>query len=224
MIRAFKFAQTVRFTTSGAIRSEAGTIAVTAGSAAVAGTLTLFTTDAISSRYLYTPDLRFIGIMDAAGDETTAILISNSPITYSGAYVTTAAALSFRDFEIRDGVIGFDEKRRDFELVNGDIEKYLEHYRFVLGIQSPYIRRAGSGSYDFADVLRDIDAGSTVNVTIPALQIPAYHIVKVTSGISQRISRQHFKPSLDYVFQAVKVESTLPTWFNFTKDSPGYLL
>lgn len=224
MIRAFKFAQTVRFTTSGGIRSEVGTISVTAGSTAVAGTLTLFTTAGIEGRYLYTPDLRFIGIMDVADGETNAILVSNSPITYSGAYVTTEAALSFRDFEIRDGVIGFDEKRRDFELVNGDIEKYLEHYRFVLGIQSPYIRRAGSGSYDFADVLRDIDAGSMVYVTVPALQIPAYRVVKVTSGISQQITRQLLKPSLDYVFQAVKVESTLPTWFNFTKNSPGYLL
>lgn len=128
------------------------------------------------------------------------------------------------DFEASAIVVGFEEKRQDFELINGNLIQEVEYYRFFLSMSTPWLRRGPTaGSYDFLDVIEALDAGTSVTVEVPQYSSTAYAVVKASEGIQLATQKQRVIPALDYSFRATATVSSLPAWIEYTRAKPGYL-
>lgn len=131
------------------------------------------------------------------------------------------------DFEARDIVVGFEERRRDYELVDGTLVQEVEYYRFFLTLRSPFLRKgtqdtSGAGK-DFIDILNQLDEDGEIEVQVPEYSTGYYKVIKGSSGISIATNRQIVVPEIDYTFRAVGTVSELPAWMRFTRPRPGYL-
>jgi hypothetical protein len=133
------------------------------------------------------------------------------------------------DYEARDIVVGFEERRRDYELVDGTLVQKVEYYRFFLTLRSPYLRRGtlstspGDPNKDFITLLQELDEHGSVEVSVPEYATGYYEVVKGSSGIDIATNRQVVIPELDYTFRAKGTVATLPNWMQFTRPRPGYL-
>lgn len=206
MIKNTKFCKQVDFY-PGIVR-PAGTASFTQGNTSFTFSNAAFENDVSDGDSLYTPDFKFIGIVDVLSPPTNGGLFTASPITYSGpVLVNDGTKWAFEGSDIR---VGFTERRNSFTLIDGTIIQDVEWYRFILRLGSPYLR----GDGEFVDVLNE----DTIHVHVPDYESDGYEVVRSDSGIEIGTQRQRVIPTIGYGFQAVDVVQEIPDWFKFTKD------
>jgi len=127
-------------------------------------------------------------------------------------------------FEVDNLTFGFEQIGEQFTFLNDDEQVVNRGWRFVMGFQSRYMRKADSTTADFTQLLNDayLPIGDT-RVRIEGIDMPLITINFPIENRSIQVRRQRLIPSFDFTVRAISKATVLPSWFRFVKDSPGYL-
>ena len=129
------------------------------------------------------------------------------------------------DFEIQNVRVSFQETNRQAELIDGTLRQFTLWYRPVFQFSSPYLRRAGEGSYDATDLFQALsNPDRNVWVSLPTISTGDYRVLKAEDSFTVNTERQFISPRFDLTLRGVNVVSEIPAWFKFTKNSPNYFL
>lgn len=129
------------------------------------------------------------------------------------------------DFEIQNARVTFQENVRNTELIDGTLQQFVLWYRLVVQFSSPYLRRSGTGSFDFNDVIEAFnDPERTVFVSLPDVGMDYYAVIKQNDSFSATVTEHFINSDWAFTVSSRDTLSELPDWFKQTRNSPKYML
>jgi len=224
-LRDYSHIQRIAFVSlTGTLYRATGSITSATSGAGVTGTGTSFIGQVPTGSRIYDATFRLIGIVSTVTNDTSLTLTGNASLTYTGGFIVATSEPTTYAFEVRDLSIGLDERRDDYELVDGTLLQSHVNYRTVFAFSTPYLRRATTGTYDFTDVLTDFDdTAKRVYIIITDIASHPVEVVKRTDQITTAVRRQIIAFGFDFACVAKQTTPTVPTWYRITKGKPGYL-
>ena len=131
------------------------------------------------------------------------------------------------DFEVRELSVTWQSRSESFELVDGELVDELVWVRPVFQFSTPYLRGGATGNPELIQALRNYLDGDALQISIPAISTGNIDVIWQNKTPIARVERQIVQSSADFVFAKktpYTAGSQIPSWANYTKPTPGYLL
>ena len=130
-------------------------------------------------------------------------------------------------FEVRELSVTWQTRSESFELVDGELVDELVWIRPVFQFSTPYLRGGATGNPELISALKNYLEGETLQLSIPAISTGDIEVVWQNKTPIARVERQIVQSSADFTFAKKTPYTTaasVPSWANYTKPTPGYLL
>lgn len=139
-------------------------------------------------------------------------------------FETTMFGVQAVSYEADNLTFGFEQIGEQYTFLDDSEEVVFRGFRFVMGFQSRYMRKADGNSGGITDVINISRLpGVTTKVRIDGIGMPFTEVYFPIENRLIGVRRQRIIPAFDFSLRAKEKEEVMPEWFRFTKDAPGYL-